>query len=93
MAPKRYKTKPAEIEAVFFDGTNYEEITDWTGGKFNKLDPDDKTDDPELDAEVFDYLHSTWVGVYAGQFIVKGTKGEFYPCDAEVFHNKYEEVV
>ena len=37
-------------------------------------------DDPDIRGEVFDKLHSTWVGVKVGQWIMKGTEGEFYPC-------------
>ena len=40
-------------------------------------------------AVVYDYLHNTWVGVKIGQWIIKGTKGEFYPCDHDVFVEKY----
>jgi hypothetical protein len=43
-------------------------------------------------AEVYDYLHDTWVGVKAGDYVIRGSKGEFYPCDPGVFHAKYEPV-
>ena len=39
--------------------------------------------------EVFDYLHQTWVGCKLGDFIIKGVKGEFYPCVKDVFEAKY----
>jgi len=32
-----------------------------------------------------------WVQVEAGDFIIVGD-GELYPCKAEVFHKKYEEI-
>lgn len=35
----------------------------------------------EITAAVFDYLHETFVGVKTGQWVMCGTKGEFYPCD------------
>lgn len=37
----------------------------------------------DVTAAVYDYLHETYVGVKTGQFIICGTKGEFYPCDAD----------
>ena len=43
----------------------------------------------DIVAAVFDVLHETWVGVKKGQWIIRGTKGEFYPCDPEVFAEKY----
>ncbi len=27
-----------------------------------------------------------------GDFIIKGLRGEFYPCKPDVFHKKYEEI-
>ena len=39
---------------------------------------------------VFDILHDTWIKVYPGQWIVRGAKGEYYPCDDETFMWKYE---
>ena len=91
---KKYRTKPVEIEAVQFTGNNYPEIEAWSNGLFNMLSRDDRLvcDDPEATAEVFDILHSTWILVKPGQYIVKGQKGEFYPCDPDTFKWKYEEV-
>ena len=37
-------------------------------------------DEPDIRAEVWDKLHSIWVGVKDGQWIMKGSEGEFYPC-------------
>ncbi len=28
-----------------------------------------------------------------GDFIIKGLRGEFYPCKPDVFHKKYERVI
>ena len=39
---------------------------------------------------VFDYLHSTWVRFEAGDWIIKGVKGEFYPCKPDIFEITYE---
>ena len=43
----------------------------------------------EHEFEIFDYLHQTWVACKAGDFIIKGVKGEFYPCVKDVFEAKY----
>jgi len=86
----RFRTKPFEIEAVYFNGYNFDAVKDMTGEDFYSVPVEDRTDDPDCIAAVFDYLHSTWVGVKQGQWIIKGMKGEFYPCDHEVFVAKYE---
>jgi len=89
---QKFRTKIVEIEAVQFTGFNFEEMKLFTEGNFHPVDPEDRLDDPEITAEVYDKLHSTWIGVIPGQWIVRGVKGEYYPCDDETFKWKYEEV-
>lgn len=89
---KKYRKKPVVIEAIQFTGSNHDEISEFAPGYFNEVHPDDRSDDPEVTAEIFDNLHSTWVGVKDGQWIIKGVKGEFYPCAADVFQQTYEAV-
>lgn len=97
MAVKRFRTKPVEIEATQFTGDNIGELNLWTGGGFISLSKSDRNilglDDPTFTAQVWDFLHQSWICVKSGQWIVRGAKGEFYPCDDETFHWKYEEVV
>ncbi len=42
--------------------------------------------------QVYDVLHSVWVPFVIGDYIIKGTAGEFYPCKRDVFEAMYEEV-
>lgn len=92
-AVKTYRKKPIEVQAVQFDGENWTQVWTLAGSKsFGPVDPEDRGEDPEIVAEVFDKLHSTWVGVKQGQWIIKGVQGEFYPCDEDVFAATYEEV-
>lgn len=99
----RFTTKPAIIEAIKFTGENFEEVHRFTEGADRRsqfawlvLGEDEEvrlaneTDD--FQAQVYDTLHDTWVNVKIGMYIIKGTKGEFYPCDPEVFEAKYEPV-
>jgi len=93
----KYRTKPIEIEAVRFND-NPLDIKRFVGvvvratGSFPGFRVDDYAAG-EIVAEVYDYLHDTWVGVSHGDFIIKGMKGEFYPCDSQVFEAKYEPAV
>lgn len=97
----KYMTKPFEIDAVRFDGDNFGEIQAFVGQReVDKYFIDNFDDareylvdiEPGITAVVWDYLHSTWVGVRPGDYIIKGMKGEFYPCDPEVFQSKYAPV-
>lgn len=92
MTAVKLRKKPVEVEAVQWTGNNADELEEFTGGQFNVLDREDRenSDDPECTAEVFDDLHSTWVGVKTGQWVLRGVKREFYPCDPEVLAETYE---
>jgi len=81
---RRFRKRPVVIEAVQWTGDNLAELDAFTGLRFRA---------PFQDlAQVFDVLHDTWVKVAVGQWVIKGVKGEFYPCDDEVLQATYEEV-
>lgn len=85
MPAQRFRKRPVVVEALLFDGTNVAELAEWTGGRFRAADRGEG-----IVAEVHDVLHDTWVGVKAGQWVLRGTAGEHYPCAAEVFEDLYE---
>lgn len=102
VVPQRFRTRVVEIEAVRWTGDNLDEIQEFTGtrtvdGYTSNIFELMGTYLPAylndgFTGEVFDKLHNTWIAVADGQWIVRGVKGEFYPCDDETFHWKYEEV-
>ena len=78
----RYKIKPCEIEAIQWTGENIIELLDWGQGKILWNDVDDlfiDTLEGRMKANINDY-------------IIKGLKGEFYPCKPDVFKKKYERI-
>ena len=84
---KKYKTKPCEIEAIKWDGNNFEEVSKFANNKVHM----------ELLFGSMDYglVVDTLEGYMLaseGDFIIKGLRGEFYPCKPDVFYKKYEEV-
>lgn len=85
---QKFRTKIVEIEAMRYVHSNVEELANWTGGQFRAND----IVNVEFTGQVFDDLHDTWINVKPGMWIVRGAKGEYYPCDDETFHWKYEEV-
>ncbi|MGW4406535.1 hypothetical protein ACWEJ6_21075 [Nonomuraea sp. NPDC004702] len=91
----RFRKKPVEITAVQWTGENAQEIKTFVGvrdnGESRFLTPDEITGVWEH-AHVYDELHDTWVTVYPGQWVIKGVKGEFYPCAEDVFAETYEPV-
>ncbi len=88
----KYRRKPQTIDAIQWTGDNEAELDVFTNGDFQPLDATDRAncDDPEATGEILDRLHSTWVLVQTGDWIIRGIKGEFYPCRDEVFRDTYE---
>ena len=79
----KYRKKPVVIEAVEWTGTkeSFEEIEKFMG------------DFPRVTNGLLhvDTLEGT---MYAsvGDYIIKGVKGEFYPCKPDIFKATYEAV-
>lgn len=95
---KQYKKKPVVIEAVQFDGANYEEcykfmykepkrkiIGERPGGLYTIIKYDSEN---KIEIETLEGTMTASVGDY----IIKGVNGEFYPCKPDIFDKTYEEV-
>ena len=86
--PTRFRKKPVEIEAMLFDGS-YQAATDiveWSGTGVvvhRRLDAV-----PRLEIAT---LEGTMTAL-EGDWIIKGVKGEFYPCKPDIFEATYEAV-
>lgn len=79
----RYRKQPVEIEAWrFFMGTT---VPDGADIRIREGDSSNVW-------EVYDRLHNVWVPFADGDYVIKGLKGEFYPCKPEVFHESYQAV-
>lgn len=91
---KTYVKRPIHVEAIQWTGDNWREILDWAGNiTFWAFEDDEmpNDDDPEATAAVFDLLHSSWILLRTGDWILKGTKGEFYLVNSTVFAEIYSE--
>lgn len=79
-----FKKKPVVIEAIRFDGNNYEEVAKFTLG-----------DVAIPMAPPHALLINTIEGAMlarAGDWIIRGVAGEFYPCKPKIFEATYEPV-
>lgn len=86
-----YRKKPVTIEAAWFKIPEVaESIAAWCGGRVcsesKASDPTDVTywiDIPTLEGVMKASL---------GDYIIKGVRGEFYPCKPDIFEDTYERV-
>ena len=86
---KRYKTKPCEIEAVQFTRDNFEEVKNFGEGSIKDLIIE-RCPDGVAYCKV-----QTLEGIMLAteeDFIIRGLRGEYYPCKPDVFKKKYEEI-
>jgi len=76
---QRFKKLPVTIEAIQYDGTNSTEIADFVGPAYidNRRIPVISTLEGDM-------------GVNSGDWVIKGVKGEFYPCKPNIFDSTYE---
>lgn len=89
---QQFRKKPIVIDAMQWTGDNADSLRVFTDGRFTEVAPEDRTDDPDKDAAVLDNLHSTWVLMTRGDWVIRGVQGEFYPCVDTVFAATYEPV-
>jgi hypothetical protein len=92
MSPVRFRKKPVEVVAVQWMEHNEPELIAFTGGKFEAVAPENRAEKTEITGQVYDVLHSTWVGILTGQWVIRGVQGEFYPIDETVLAETYERV-
>jgi hypothetical protein len=81
----KYRKKPVVIEAHQVTVFNLESVAEWCGGQVVRGTADAKhrliairTLEGVMEAAVGDY-------------VIRGIKGEFYPCKPDIFEATYEE--
>lgn len=85
----KFKSKPVEIEAIQFDG-NLHSINLMNNAWPEFKDHAEWKQLPELLCLKIKTLEGDH-RANAGDWIIKGLVGEFYPCINEVFMRKYEQ--
>lgn len=79
----KYKKKPLEVDVLQYTGSNYQDIERFIGK-------------PGFYGQAFtSILIPTLEGdmvASIGDYIIKGIKGEFYPCRKDIFELTYEPV-
>lgn len=91
----QYRKKPVVIEAVQYNGSNDGEIIEFTGGIAKSMRIPFSPEAPDRDRFPETMNIPTLEGDHLaskGDFIIKGIKGEFYPCKPDIFEATYDKV-
>ena len=83
---QKFVKKPVVIEAIQYDGTNITEIESFVGEKLSIIIF--SVEDTQL---VIPTLEG-YMKISKGDYVIKGIKGEFYPCKPDVFKSTYNVV-
>ena len=85
MSIKTYRKRPVEVEVLYFDGTNLDEVIEFVGresiGGGHRV----------LEKSYF-YIRTLEgnMNFDKNYYLIKGVEGEFYPCAAHIFEKTYE---
>lgn len=92
-----FRKKPVEIDAVEWDGTaeGATPIIDWILGSDGAATFRAKGEDDYDMHSAGLYVHTLegTMRASAGDWIIRGLQGEFYPCKPDIFEATYETVV
>ncbi len=83
---KKFTKKPVEIEAVLNIPENYECIDVWMESAFPEVTTEWRDDGFYIETD------EGWMKANVGDWIIRGVKGEFYPCKPDIFALTYDEV-
>ncbi len=80
---KKFRKKPVIVEAVQWTGYDKEKIDKFVGKELDYTASDTGLVIHTLEGDMT---------AYCFDWIIKGIKGEFYPCKPDIFEETYEEV-
>ena len=93
----KFRKKPVMVEAIQFSGTNFKEIIEFSNGKAVKKEVVGSSANGEGYPQHYEsfYIITPEGGmlIRLNDWVIRGVKGEFYPCKPDVFGATYEEVV
>lgn len=86
----QYRKKPVVIEAVRLRRDNYHDVANWSHARITNSIGD--PNDPIRSTVVALEIHTLEGRMIAniGDWVIKGVKGEFYPCRNDIFEATYE---
>lgn len=93
--PQKFRKKPVEVEAFQWTGDAAAcELNLRLGYNWGRADAHDVAWEHDDDQElvIWNGAEKLWLPVPIGHWIIRGIKGEFYPCAPDIFDATYEAV-
>lgn len=95
MPAETFVKKPVEIQAIRWTGSNTSEVIDWIRSAASCGVIPVKSDGEQGHVPGYiavETLEGT-MRAAVGDWIIRGIKGEMYPCKPDIFYATYERVV
>lgn len=89
----KFRKKPVVIDAVQYNNLNKVEIEKFIGKELKQELETETAYEVGQGAPMFSLIIETLEGEHKAMpndFIIKGVKGEFYPCKPDIFDETYE---
>jgi hypothetical protein len=87
---QKFRKRPVVIEAIQLTQNNYAEVKEFVGEtvrrQYANLQPDENT---PYQGVIIQTLEGEMLA-NIGDYIIKGIKGEYYPCKPDIFESTYE---
>ena len=77
----KVRKKPIQVTTIQFDGKNQDDVLAFTGKKDTTYSDDKGLIIHTLEGDEH---------VSKGDWVIKGVKGEFYPCKPDIFNKTYD---
>lgn len=84
----KYRKKPIIIEAIQFRKDNWKEIYNFLQNKDGNMCKYALSPEGRLEIKTLEGLMTGEIN----DWIIKGVKGEFYPCKPDIFEQTYEPI-
>lgn len=93
----KYRKKPVVIDALQWNGkSNLKEVVEFLGVRLNGFEkvsiPNQSPEQEDLVTKIIIHTLEGDHDASIGDYIIKGIKGEYYPCKPDIFEATYEAV-
>lgn len=87
---QQYRKRPVVIEAVRLSPGNYNYVAEWCGARITNTISEEKQPFGSVKVALeIRTLEGRMIANF-GDWVIKGVKGEFYPCKDDIFKATYE---
>lgn len=89
----KFRKKPVEIEAFLWSGGDYECLNKFCGQNWGRADARDVAWSGPDDGEqvvLWNSIEQQYLCCPVGWFVIRGVRGELYPCEQSIFAETYE---